>query len=137
MGTQDWEYLGRTVRTRRLLLGLSQADVIAAGGPSDQTLRELERGESGIYRVRTMAALERVLKWAPGAIEAILKGGQPAAYEIDEPKAALVSDWVPEVTSAGQGFLHLLEKHCAADPDAAAIRQTVLPFIKKINEGGG
>jgi hypothetical protein len=32
-----------------------------------------ECGEPGIYRVRTMAALERVLKWAPGAIEAILQ----------------------------------------------------------------
>src|SRR5437868_5535395 len=137
MGTQDWEYLGWAVRTRRLLLGLSQADVMAAGGPSDQTLRKLERGEPGIYRVRTMAALERVLKWAPGAIEAILKGGQPAAYEIDEPKGALVSDWVPEVTSAGLGFLRLLDKHCAADLDAAAIRQVMLPFIKKIKEGVG
>lgn len=133
MKTQDWTELGQVVHKRRILLGLSQADVVAAGGPGEITLRKLEHGEPGTYRARTLAALERVLKWAPGSIEEVLKGGKPT--EIEEPKVASVSDWVPEVTSAGLGFLHLLDKHCAADLDAAAIRQAVLPFIKKINEG--
>lgn len=131
---------GETIRNRRVFLRLSQADVTAAGGPSEQTVRKIEHGQPGPYRAASMVALDRILRWKPGTVQTILDGtagSDPASWEAPEaPETRESTDpVVPEVTSAGLGFLQLLDKHYATDLDAAAIRQAVLPFIKKINEG--
>lgn len=69
--------LGRLVRAQRKALKMTQADVQAAGGPSTATLRLIEGGKHSEFRDGTGADLERVLKWAPGSIGAILDGGEP------------------------------------------------------------
>jgi transcriptional regulator with XRE-family HTH domain len=159
MELKNWAGLGEAVRARRAQLGMTQHDVEQAGGPSDVTLSQIEQGTPRSYQQRTRITLERALQWKPGAVEAILAGEDPAAWvdptvllvdgvntlrgappgetlPLWPPAGTQVSEWVPEVTSAGLGFLDLLDKHCGADPDAVSIRRAVVLFVKKINEGG-
>jgi transcriptional regulator with XRE-family HTH domain len=84
----DWSALGRAVQDRRYQLGLSQNDVTARGGPSHQTLRNIEQGRPGPHHGRTLANLERVLEWKAGAAVAILGG---ATAEVDTDQADEVS----------------------------------------------
>lgn len=74
----DWGRLGRAVRDRRNRLDLTQEDVTEQGGPSHQTLRNIERGDPGPYQSRTIATLERVLGWRAGIAERIVAGTAPA-----------------------------------------------------------
>lgn len=73
--------LGRLVRERRKYLKLTQADVQAAGGPSTATLRLIEGGKHTDFRDGTGAALEKVLRWEVGSIDAVLSGRDPAEIE--------------------------------------------------------
>lgn len=68
---------GRLIATRRGELGLTQADVTARGGPSDYTLRKLERGETQRPDVATMTNLERALEWTRGSASRAFQGGDP------------------------------------------------------------
>ena len=72
---RDWARLGRCVRSRREELGLTQAEVHAAGGPSPATLYLLETGQRDSYRPRLLRGLERALGWAPESIARVLAGG--------------------------------------------------------------
>lgn len=69
--------LGQLLRQRRKDLKLTQAAIQEAGGPSTATLRVIEGGKHTELRAGTAQPLERILKWQPGSIAAILKGGQP------------------------------------------------------------
>ncbi|MFI2663190.1 helix-turn-helix domain-containing protein [Micromonospora carbonacea] len=73
----DWQRLGRHIVRRREQLGLTQAAVHAAGGPSTATQRNLENGAQTSYRSSLLRQLERVLRWPDGTIDAILAGGDP------------------------------------------------------------
>jgi transcriptional regulator with XRE-family HTH domain len=72
-----WEKLGQQVRDRRAELGLTQAEVAERGGPSVETLRALENDRSKRLSPRVRRALERVLQWETGSIDAVLDGGVP------------------------------------------------------------
>jgi transcriptional regulator with XRE-family HTH domain len=158
MEPKDWVGLGEAVRARRAQLKMTQQDVAQRGGPSDVTLSQIEQGVPRSYQQRTVITLERALRLKPGAVEAILAGEDLEAWidptvllvdgvstlrgappgetlPLGPAPGGAVSEWVPEVTSAGLGFLELLDRHCGADPDAAAIRRAVILFVKKINEG--
>ncbi len=74
----SWEQLGIEVRNRRADLGLTQTDVPAGGGPSVETLRMVENNRAGRLSPRSRRALERVLQWQSGSIDAILAGKAPA-----------------------------------------------------------
>jgi transcriptional regulator with XRE-family HTH domain len=80
---QDWSRLGRLVGERRTELGLTQAEVHSAGGPSPATLYLIEAGRRGSYRPQILRRLERVLGWRAGSIRRVLAGGQPL-FEDDE-----------------------------------------------------
>lgn len=73
---EDLKRLGRRVRERRLELGLTQAKVVAAGGPSISVLSKIETGARE-YGDRVITSLEKVLQWERGSVEAILTGGEP------------------------------------------------------------
>ncbi|GEL19455.1 hypothetical protein PA7_32920 [Pseudonocardia asaccharolytica DSM 44247 = NBRC 16224] len=81
---QDWAQLGRLVRERRAELGLTQAEVYSAGGPSPATLYLLESGHRGSYRPHILCRLERALDWGAGSIRRVLAGGRPILGEADE-----------------------------------------------------
>ena len=68
------EDLARSVRERRLDLGLTQAELTAKGGPGTVTIRHIEGAEQAHYRPATLRALEKALDWPRGTIDAILTG---------------------------------------------------------------
>ena len=74
---QDWSHLGRLVRERRTDIGLTQAEVQSAGGPSPATLYLIEAGRRGSYRPQVLRRLERALGWRAGSVRRVLAGGQP------------------------------------------------------------
>lgn len=73
----SWEKLGDEVRQRRKLLGLTQADVNARGGPSVETLRAVENKRAGRLSRQSRRTLERALEWETGSIDAVLEGEAP------------------------------------------------------------
>jgi hypothetical protein len=75
---QDWSHLGRLVRERRTELGLTQAEVHSAGGPSAATLYLIETGRRGSYRPQVLRRLERTLGWRAGSVRRIIAGGSRA-----------------------------------------------------------
>jgi transcriptional regulator with XRE-family HTH domain len=79
VGIMSWEKLGLQVRDRRTELGLTQADVSERGGPSVETLRAVENNRAGRLSPRVRRALERVLQWESGSIDAVLAGGVATA----------------------------------------------------------
>lgn len=78
---QDWSRLARLVVERRNELGMTQADVQAAGGPSQATMYLIEHAGRTRYQARILNSLERVLRWRPGSVRAVLEGGDPTPIE--------------------------------------------------------
>jgi DNA-binding XRE family transcriptional regulator len=69
-----WARLAKEVLLRRHVLGVSQEELARRGGPSHQSIRNIEAGSQNGYRELTLARLERVLGWRPGTVQAILNG---------------------------------------------------------------
>lgn len=61
------ELLAHAVKARRALMGLTQENVEAGGGPSVATMRTIENAGAEAYRNRTLASLDSALYWARGA----------------------------------------------------------------------
>lgn len=74
---------GRLVVARRGELGLTQTDVADRGGPSDATLRKLERGETNRPDIVTLTNLERALEWTKGSASRAFQGGDPEPLPSD------------------------------------------------------
>src|SRR5215469_6447033 len=72
----DWANLARLVRERREQLGLTQADVEVAGGPSHAVVRRIENEQAEKYQPKTLRALEAALRLRPGSVRAALEGGR-------------------------------------------------------------
>lgn len=70
----DWRRLGKAVEARRFDLGCSQEQLVERSGPSHQTVRSIERGESASYRPLTFRKLDRSLDWPDGTSMKILQG---------------------------------------------------------------
>jgi transcriptional regulator with XRE-family HTH domain len=85
---QDWSNLGRLVRERRTDLGLTQAEIQSAGGPSPATLYLIESGRRGSYRPQVLRRLERALGWRAGSVRRALAGGRPQPEGDGEAEAA-------------------------------------------------
>ncbi|WP_262338932.1 helix-turn-helix domain-containing protein [Gordonia sp. CNJ-863] len=73
----DTSRFGRLVQRRRQELGMSQSDVRLAGGPSDLTLRKIERGTTTRPDYVTLAKLDDALRWTPGSAGRAFEGGDP------------------------------------------------------------
>lgn len=72
---KDWAALAREVKARRDQQEMSQAEVADRGGPSEATIRRIERQEmKGELRANTKAQLELVLGWRTGNVDRILDG---------------------------------------------------------------
>lgn len=74
---ERWKSLGVAIRTRREMLGMSQADLARAADLSDATVRKIEKGEPGNYRSPNLRRLEAAIQWEPNAFEAFLTGRAP------------------------------------------------------------
>ncbi|NMD55226.1 MULTISPECIES: helix-turn-helix domain-containing protein [Tsukamurella] len=64
--------LAEAVLLRRGQLGLSQADVAAAGGPSDTTQSKIEQGVAAKVGRQTLAKYDTALQWGTGTAAAFL-----------------------------------------------------------------
>lgn len=72
------EYLGKVLERRRNELSLSRGEVSERGGPTHQTVYELERGKKSRVNLRTLRALEKALELATDTIvEQVLYGNPP------------------------------------------------------------
>jgi transcriptional regulator with XRE-family HTH domain len=67
-----WSRLAKEVRARRLKLNFTQEELVRRGGPSHQTIRNIEQGRQTSYRELTFAKLEQVLGWKTGTVQSIL-----------------------------------------------------------------
>lgn len=82
--TGDWERLAELAVRRRAHLRLTQMQVAELGPLSLDRIQAIEGAKRGRYRVATLAALERALRWMPGSVDQILNGGEPTP--IPEPR---------------------------------------------------
>jgi hypothetical protein len=80
---RDWKRAGEMVMRRREYLGLSREDVAARAEISARTLSNYEH-----YRLPIKGRIPggylrvvEVIGWAPGSLEAVLAGGEPALAE--------------------------------------------------------
>lgn len=108
-----WSRLGRLVGERRTDLGLTQAEVHSAGGPSPATLYLLERGRRGAYRPQVLRRLERALGWRAGSVRRVLAGGHPTLDTEDEVPSPIRVDRasVPDGHAWMAGFRQLPLSH--------------------------
>lgn len=70
--------LAEQIKQRRAQLGLSVVQAAKAAGLSRDAWYAAERAKRGTD-ARSRALIERVLRWQPGSINAILAGGAPTA----------------------------------------------------------
>jgi hypothetical protein len=84
--TTNWEALAAAARDRRTELGMRQQDVAKNGGPSHESVRQIEGALRDSYRRRTLVQLEQVLRWRQGTVDRILDGtagDDPAAWDVN------------------------------------------------------
>lgn len=95
------EDLAAEIAARRAELGMTQADVAAAGGPSHQTLRNLEHAAVKSVNQKTLRRLDHALRWQNGYAAALLAGGEAAENAralrqiaaVAAPQASLMKAW--------------------------------------------
>ncbi len=80
---EAWQRLGRALERRRgeLGYGFRQRGRFSrergGGRISIKTISRLEKGERSSYPQSTVGAVETIYHWAPGSVEAVLRGGDP------------------------------------------------------------
>ncbi|QFS94559.1 transcriptional repressor DicA (plasmid) [Mycobacterium sp. THAF192] len=87
----DSKHLGSCIRERRTRLGLTQEQLANKAGVNTVTVSLLENGRQGPPRGGTTQRLEEALHWKSGAVEHILRGGDPAPFADDPPSAIEIS----------------------------------------------
>lgn len=83
-GVPDPARFGEIVERRRSELGINQADMPNHGGPSDLTIRKLERGRTLRPNAVTLAKLDTALRWVPGSAREAFHGGDPEPLPDDQ-----------------------------------------------------
>lgn len=80
--------LARLIQTRRRELRLSERQAAATAGVARNTWASAEEGVKQLAE-KSIAGIEAALQWAPGSVERILAGGNPAPLnDQPEPSAA-------------------------------------------------
>ncbi|MBM4511704.1 hypothetical protein GS425_17285 [Rhodococcus hoagii] len=91
--TDTRQELARRIRERRHELGLPQ-DLRPYGGPSDETVRQFERGNiTETPRAKTLVGLDVALRWKPGTSACILSNGPIDGAEAAAATTALATRW--------------------------------------------
>ncbi|MFE5602715.1 multiprotein-bridging factor 1 family protein [Streptomyces coelicoflavus] len=76
---EAWIRLGERIRTERERLGLSQEDFAERVGVSPSSVLSAEQGRVPQRRwPYTLSTIEKGIGWAPGTMQAILAGEEPA-----------------------------------------------------------
>jgi transcriptional regulator with XRE-family HTH domain len=113
---------GDLLRERRQQLGLTQADVVAQGGPSAQTLRHIENGHlEHDPKPYTIVNLERVLQLPRGTIDEVMRGGDmPALPETP-------AESTDQMRAMARELLARAERTERRSGDATGVRSMRLP----------
>lgn len=124
MPGRDWKRLAEFVVRDRVAAGYRTRLAFSEDlGISDRTIGNLERGKS--VSASTLGAVEVLLDWAPGSVNAVLDGGEPAPLREIEPSSnnrpshAPDADTHPSFDEAIQEYrraLRKLRRVAAADP---------------------
>ena len=109
--------LGQAVYERRSMLGLTQDQVAARGGPSDTTLTRIEAGEPPVPMAATLRKLDVGLSWTPGSARRVLDGTgvweesgySPADLAEDYEDVTLDDHWIHSVSTARDVLLWAIE----------------------------
>ena len=74
----DWSRLGEVVVRDRVKAGMKTTKALAERmGRSPRLVGDIENGRRTSYSSSTKVALEQALGWWTGAVEAVLRGGEP------------------------------------------------------------
>lgn len=84
MHDEAWERLAGAVRVRRRSLGLTQAELAAAVGVSEPTIRVIETARRDSYKPATLRDLARALGWTSKSIELVFDGKDPVELPDEE-----------------------------------------------------
>ncbi|MFC5996915.1 helix-turn-helix domain-containing protein [Pseudonocardia hispaniensis] len=107
--------LAAAVKARRHELGLGKEQLRKRGGPSHQTVRNIERGVETRLNELTYSKLDRALGWTPGSAARLLDDGAP-------PTLATTPAPAPEAVSLS-----------AEDARALAIGRAVLALVHALD----
>lgn len=134
---EDWRRLGKILQQRRGQLGYGYrqrrkflADRGGDSPPSDKMLDRLERGERTSYPDDTIAYLESLYGYAPGAFAAILQGREPPPASELRHLAAVPSPVTPDAR------LFALERIASLIPDASEAELGVLEKLAEVAAAG-
>ncbi|WP_286212825.1 hypothetical protein [Mycolicibacterium mageritense] len=72
-----WHRLGMLIKLRMEEVGATPEDVEQRGGPKPTKLRELVNLRATALRDSLKPGLEKAIKWQPGSINEVLRGGEP------------------------------------------------------------
>jgi len=111
---KNWHNLARETRQRREQLGLTQEEVLAAGGPAPSTQRLIENAARTSYRGRTFRDLDTGLRLEPGSARSALSGGKFRPLEGD-----------PQPRSEDRTYAHLNSTPGLTDDEREAIKAFV------------
>lgn len=81
MRAREWQRLALRIRRRRVDLDVSQQALADAANVSLRTIANLEAGQPA--KERTLARIERALRWIPGSVDTILDGGEPSELQAE------------------------------------------------------
>jgi transcriptional regulator with XRE-family HTH domain len=97
-----WERVGALVKAERRRRGLTQPGFSDRYGLSVRILSDIENGARGNFDDQTKALIEAAMRWAPGSVDAVLSGAEPAARLDDawERLSVLWPDLAPAVRRA-------------------------------------
>lgn len=103
---RDWARLGHFLKARRLMLGLTQADLAAKAGVSMGTVTNIESGKTHGRLPHKLPLIEALLGWEPGSAARVLDGGNPvelgAAIAVRPIPVEVKADLLKHVDGAGQ-----------------------------------
>lgn len=121
-----WDNLGDAIRHRRTELRLAQ-ELGTRGGPSEITVRKLERAEVTTIRGRTKTQIEHALQWPVGHVDRLL-AGTPASGALSAPPEA------PQAVESPRPMFPTVQS--AVDDDARALRigRLVLALIHELTQ---
>lgn len=85
VSSRDWEALAAAISGRRDKLGLSQGGLLGRGGPSRETVRQLEIGQRDDYHPSTFVKVDRALGWGDGVTRMVLTGVATPEQTINAP----------------------------------------------------
>lgn len=109
--------VGERVRARRVELSLTPSEVTTAADVDPKTLQRLEDGSRWPIE-RSRRRIEPVLKWRPGALDALKDGGEPEELDQDLAGQSEATD-APEIGEAarevGASLLDLID-HLVSAP---------------------